>query len=87
MLSSTDDSPRATSPSTGTASPARTTNRSPAFTSASGTSTTAPSRSIRAVRGCSLTSPSSAAEVPAFARASSSFPSSTSVITAADASK
>ena len=55
--------------------------------SPSGTSTTAPPRSTRAVFGCSRRSPSSAADVPAFARASSSLPSSTSVITAAPASK
>jgi hypothetical protein len=87
MLSSTVDCPRTTSPSTGTASPARTTKRSPGFTSASATSTIAPSRSRRARLGCSFTSPSSAADVPARARVSSSLPSSTSVITAADASK
>ena len=47
----------------------------------------APSRSMRAVFGCRRTSASIAAVVPALARFSSSLPISTSVMTAAEASK
>ena len=87
MLSSTLERPSRTTPSTGTLSPARMTRWSPMTTAESGSSTRAPSRSTRAIFGCSLSKPSSAAEVPALARASSNLPRSTSVITAAPASK
>ena len=87
MLSSTLESPSMTDPSTGMRSPARTITSSPASSSATSTSTTSPARTTRAVFGCSLINASIAAEVLPFARASSTLPSMTSVITAALASK
>ena len=87
MASLTLEAPSTTSPSTGTLSPGRTTKTSPGFRLATGTSMSSPSRSTRAVCGCRRISASMAAEVFALARASSSFPISTRVMTAAEASK
>jgi hypothetical protein len=68
-------------------SPGRTMKMSPGISRPASSSTSWPSRSTRAVFGCRRTSASIAAVVRALARASSSLPSSTSVITAAEASK
>src|SRR5512143_1261984 len=83
----TADSPLSTRPSTGTVAPARTMNTSPACTCESGTSLTSPSRSRSTVGGCSESRWRIAFAVRAFARPSSSLPSSTSVMTTAAASK
>ena len=87
MASFTLEAPSTTSPSTGTLSPGRTTKTSPGFRLSTATSTSTPSRSTRAVCGCRRISASIAAEVLALARASSSLPISTRVMTAAEASK
>ena len=87
MLSSTADEPSRTMPSTGTLSPARTATRSPTAMSSTAISTVVPPRMTCAARGASRRSPCIAADAPAFARASRSLPSSTSVMTAAAASK
>ena len=87
IASLTLDSPSITSPSTGRLSPGRTMKISPGTSSAASSSTSCPSRSTRAVFGCRRRRLSIAAVVRALARASSSLPSNTSVITAADASK
>ena len=77
------DSPSSTSPSTGTLSPGRTTNTSPGCTCSTGTSFSPAAVSIQAHAGWSFASDRSAADVRAFARASSHLPRSTSVITTA----
>jgi len=87
IASSADEVPASTSPSTGTASPGRSTKVMPATTWATGSSTSWPSRSIQAVGGCRRSSASMATEVRARARASSSLPSSTRVMMLAEASK
>jgi len=87
IASLTLDWPSTTSPSTGTFSPGRTRKTSPGISAPTGSSIHSPSRSTRAVFGCSRISASMASDVRALARASSSLPSSTSVITAAPASK
>ena len=87
IASSADDVPRSTRPSTGTVSPAATRKRSPGFSSAIATSSQPSSTRLRAVDGCSASSPRIAAAARARARPSISFPSSTSVITIALASK
>ena len=80
-------SPRTMRPSTGTRSPGRTTTTSPQPTASAGTSISTPSRSTRARSGRSFIKARTAPVVPRRALASSSLPSSTSVITAAEASK
>ncbi len=60
---------------------------SPGISTSTAMSTHCPSRSTRAVFGCRRISDSMASEVRALARASSSLPSSTSVMTAAPPSK
>jgi len=86
--SSTAVSPSSTTPSTGTASPGRTRNRSPTWTSSSGTSSSPPSgRTRRARLGASFKSARIAVPVRPRARSSSTCPSSTSVTITAAGSK
>ena len=85
--SSTSLSPSITSPSTGTRSPGRMTTRSPSLTRPTGRSTSMPPCRTRAVSGRSALSARIASVVCRLARVSSHLPSSTSVITTADASK
>ncbi len=85
-LSSTWLWPLSTRPSAGRRSPGRTTTTSPAATAAAGSSISAPSRSTRAVSGRSAASARMAAPAERFARPSSHFPSSTRVMTTAEAS-
>ena len=87
MASSTAESPSTTRPSSAMASPGRTTKASPGWSVAIDTSTSRPSFSTHAVLGCRRTSASSARAVRALARASRNLPRSTSVTTAAEASK
>ena len=87
IASLTADSPCSTTPSTGTASPGRSTKRSPGLSDSTATSMSSPSRSISAIFGCRRSKASSAAVVRALARASISLPSSTSVMIIAEASK
>jgi len=81
------EAPSTTSPSTGTLSPGRTMKTSPGISASTAISTHWPPRSTRAVFGCRRISDSIASEVRALARASSSLPSRTRVMTAAPASK
>ncbi|MCY1521672.1 hypothetical protein D9M68_564970 [compost metagenome] len=86
--SSTSDCPSSTRASAGTRSPGRTASRSPTITSASGTSLSLPRALIRcATSGRSCCSARIAEVAWRLARASSHLPSSTSVITTAEASK
>ena len=68
------------SPSTGMRSPGRTRSTSPATTDVTGTSATTSPRTTRAVAGCRSTSARNADEVLRFARASKTFPVSTSAM-------
>ncbi len=79
--------PATTSPSTATRSPGRTFTRSPRCTCSTGTSSSTPSRCTRAVAGRNAFSARIASAVCRLARPSSHLPSSTNVITAAEASK
>ena len=79
--------PCTTSPSTAMRSPGRTTTMSPTRTAASATSDSTPSRSTRAVGARSACKARMAPVVWRLARASRYLPSSTSVMTTADASK
>jgi len=79
--------PLTISPSTAMRSPGRTATRSPTRTSASGTSTSTSPRSTRAVAGRSACSARIASVVWRLARCSRNLPSSTRVMTAAEASK
>ena len=87
MDSSTAERPSITSPSTGTFSPGRTRRRSPTFTASSGTSRSPPSSILRAVAGASFSSARIAPEVRSRADSSSTWPSSTSTVMTAAASK
>ena len=88
MLSSTEDRPSRTTPSTGTLSPGRTRSRSPTCTSSSGISSSDPSsRMTRAVFAAMSRSARIALPVPSRARSSITWPSSTSVTITAAASK
>ncbi len=75
-LSSIEAAPSTSTPSTGTASPARTTTRSPTCTSWVGTSTSWPSRRMRAVLGARFMSDETASVVRDLARASKYLPKS-----------
>jgi len=79
--------PSMTWPSTGTRSPGRITTMSPTATCSTGVEISAPSTSTRATVGRSAFSARIASAVCRLARASSHLPSSTSVMTAAEASK
>jgi len=79
--------PAVTSPSTATRSPGRTLTRSPTCTCSTGTSVSTPSRSTRAVAGRRAFRARMASAVWRLARASSHLPSTTRVMTAAEASK
>ena len=88
MDSSTLLAPSRTTPSTGIFSPGRTRRRSPGFTWSSGTSISVPSSRIsRAVFGARPSSALIAAPVRLRARSSITWPSRTSVVIAAAASK
>ena len=87
IASTNAELPARITPSTGTASPPRTTNTSPGIKLATGTLRSSPSLSIWAVCGCSPISVSIASVVLALARVSNILPSNTSVMTVADASK
>ena len=87
MLSSTEERPSTTRPSTGTFSPGRTRNRSPGTTSLTGTSRSTPSRTTRAVFGCKPISFLIASLVRPLARASSSLPVTMRVMMTAEVSK
>ena len=86
MLSSTEDRPATTSPSTGTRSPDRTRTMSPRTTCSIGMSLSTPARTTRAVRGARPTSLRIASEVWLRARASRNRPSRISVMIAAEVS-
>ena len=85
--SSAAPSPSSTTPSTGTAIPRRTTNKSPTRTCPTGTFASAPSRTTAAVFGARRTSAASALVVFPFARASRSLPTVMSVTIIAALSK
>src|SRR6266498_4365198 len=86
--SSTEVAPSSTMPSTGIFSPGRTRRRSPTFTRSRGTSVSVPSsRSSRAVLGASPNNALIALLVLLRARSSNTWPSSTSVVITAAASK
>ena len=86
--SSSDERPSTSTPSTGTFSPGRTRNRSPTAMSSSDTSSSAPSCSMRrAVLGARSMSARIAPDVCSRARSSSTWPSSTSTVITAAASK
>ena len=86
--SSTEDRPSGTVPSTGTFSPGRTRSRSPSWTSSRATSSSVPSAAIRrAVLGARFSSALMAPEVCSRARSSSTWPSRTSTVMTAAASK
>ncbi len=88
MDSSSVLAPSRMRPSTGTLSPGRTRSRSPTATWSSGTSSSAPSSlSRRAVLGARSSSFLSAWLVPSRARSSRTWPSSTSTVMTAAASK
>ncbi len=87
MLSSTDERPSTTRPSTGIFSPGRTRSTSPGTTSATGTSISTPPRTTRAVFGCSPMSFLIASLVRPLARASSSLPATMRVMMTAEVSK
>jgi hypothetical protein len=85
--SSTAEAPSSTVPSTGTFSPGRTMTMSPTTTCSTGTSISSPPRVTRAVLAASPMSARMASDVRPLARASSSFPSSTKVMSSAEVSK
>ena len=85
--SSSDERPSVTMPSTGTFSPGRTRRMSPTATSSSATSSSVPSRTRRAVFGARSISARIAPDVASRARNSSTWPSSTSTVMTAAASK
>ncbi len=85
--SSTALLPSSTRPSTGTFSPGRTRSRSPTWTSASGTSSSPAGVMRRAVRGARSRRARTARPVSLRLRTSSTWPSSTSVVMPAAASK
>jgi hypothetical protein len=88
MASSTELRPSTTTPSTGTLSPGRTRRRSPGFTCSSGTSCSRPSGPTRrAVGGARPSRALIALLVRPRARSSSTWPSRTSVVMTAAASK
>ncbi len=88
MDSSSEEWPSSTMPSTGTLSPGRTRNLSPAATASSGTSTSLPSSlTRRAVLGARSSKARIAPEVAARARSSSTWPISTSTVIMLAASK
>ena len=88
MLSSTEERPSTTTPSTGTLSPGLTRSRSPTCTSSSGTSSSLPSgRITRAVFAARSSSARMALPVPSRARSSITWPSRTNVTMTAAASK
>ncbi len=87
MLSSIEERPSRSTPSTGIFSPARTRRRSPRTTCSIGMSTSTPSRITRAVRGASPMSLRIASEVWLRARASRKRPRRMSVMIAAAVSK
>ena len=86
MLSSTNDSPLSTVPSTGILSPGRTDTRSPARNVAIGTSRSMPPANRRAVEGCNPISFLIADEVLPLARSSSNLPSRTKAMIMQEAS-
>ncbi len=86
--SSTEDRPSETVPSTGTFSPGRTRSRSPSRTSSRATSSSVPSAAMRrAVRGVRSSSALMAPDVCSRARSSRTWPSRTSTVMTAAASK
>ena len=87
MLSSTDERPSTTRPSTGTFSPGRTRSTSPTTTSATGMSLSTPPRTTRAVLGCRPMSCLMAALVRPLACASISLPATMRVMMTAEVSK
>ena len=87
MDSSTWLAPSSTTPSAGTRSPGRTTTSSPRTSCDTGSSTSRPSRRTRATWGRRACSARIASPVCRLARPSSHLPSSTRVITTAEASK
>ena len=84
--SSTDESPSTTMPSTGSRSPGRAAMMSPTTTLSMGMFRSSPSRTTHAVFGCRPMSERMASPVPLRAFASSSWPTSISVITTPTAS-
>ena len=86
--SSSEERPSRMTPSTGTFSPGRTRKRSPTWSASISTSCSAPSASTRrAVFGASCSSALIAPDVASRARSSSTWPSSTSTVMTAAASK